>query len=39
MRPPVAHIVAVLFVASSVHNVAAQSPQFVPAYPLYCQVR
>jgi hypothetical protein len=28
---------AFLFVAASFHNAAAQSPQFVPAYPLYCQ--
>jgi hypothetical protein len=37
MRPPVVSIVAVLFVTASLHNAAAQSPQFVPAYPLYCQ--
>jgi tyrosinase len=28
---------AFLLVAASFHNAAAQSPQFVPAYPLYCQ--
>jgi Common central domain of tyrosinase/Polyphenol oxidase middle domain len=26
-----------LVAAAGTHNVAAQSPQFVPAYPLYCQ--
>jgi hypothetical protein len=37
MRPPFLPIGAFLFVATSFHNAAAQSPQFVPAYPLYCQ--
>jgi len=37
MRPPVVTIGAFLFIAASLHNAAAQSPQFVPAYPLYCQ--
>src|SRR5271157_1500356 len=37
MRPPVVPVGAFLFVAASFHNAAAQSPQFVPAYPLYCQ--
>ena len=37
MRPPFAAIGALLFLAASFHNAAAQSPQFVPAYPLYCQ--
>jgi len=36
MRPPVVTIGAFLFIAASLHNAAAQSPQFVPAYPLYC---
>src|SRR6516225_5194003 len=37
MRPPVVPISAFLFIAANLHNAAAQSPQFVPAYPLYCQ--
>ena len=37
MRPPVVPVGPFLFVAASFHNAAAQSPQFVPAYPLYCQ--
>ena len=38
MRPGVVMLIGALFVfAASSHNAAAQSPQFVPAYPLYCQ--
>jgi tyrosinase len=37
VRSPIVLIGAFLFVAASFHNAAAQSPQFVPAYPLYCQ--
>ncbi len=37
MRSPLVPIGAFLLVAASFHNAAAQSPQFVPAYPLYCQ--
>ncbi len=36
MRPPLMSIGAFLFLAGSFHSAAAQSPQFVPAYPLYC---
>src|SRR3974390_1810164 len=37
MRSPFLPIGAFLFVAASFHDAVAQSPQFVPAYPLYCQ--
>src|SRR3974390_3475720 len=37
MRSPFLPIGAFLFAAASFHDAAAQSPQFVPAYPLYCQ--
>jgi hypothetical protein len=37
VRSPIVPIGAFLFIAASFHNAAAQSPQFVPAYPLYCQ--
>jgi hypothetical protein len=36
MRPPLVPVGAILLLAASFHNAAAQSPQFVPAYPLYC---
>jgi tyrosinase-like protein/polyphenol oxidase-like protein len=36
MRPPLAPAIAFLLLAASFHDTAAQSPQFVPAYPLYC---
>jgi hypothetical protein len=36
MRPPLVSFVAFLLLAASFHDTAAQSPQFVPAYPLYC---
>jgi hypothetical protein len=36
MRPPLAPVVAFLLLATNVHSAAAQSPQFVPAHPLYC---
>ena len=39
MRAPFALIGAILLLAASLPNAAAQSPQFVPAYPLYCQAR
>jgi tyrosinase-like protein/polyphenol oxidase-like protein len=37
MRPSMRSIGALFVFAASSHNAAAQSPQFVPAYPLYCQ--
>src|ERR1700739_2649711 len=37
VRSSIVPIGAFLFVTASFHNTAAQSPQFVPAYPLYCQ--
>jgi hypothetical protein len=37
MRPSIRSIGALFVFAASSHNAAAQSPQFVPAYPLYCQ--
>jgi Common central domain of tyrosinase/Polyphenol oxidase middle domain len=37
MRPTTISIGALFVFAASSHNAAAQSPQFVPAYPLYCQ--
>src|SRR5579863_6531406 len=36
MRAPLALVGATLLLAASLPNAAAQSPQFVPAYPLYC---
>jgi len=36
MRPPLVPIGAILLLAASFHSAAAQSPQFVPAFPLYC---
>src|SRR5947209_9344538 len=36
MRPPFAPVGALLLLVAIFHNAAAQSPQFVPAYPLYC---
>jgi hypothetical protein len=36
MRLPVAPVGAILLLGASCHDAAAQSPQFVPAYPLYC---
>ena len=37
MRPALYFIGALFVFAASFHGAAAQSPQFVPAYPLYCQ--
>jgi hypothetical protein len=37
MRPPVAPIGAFRFFATGFHSATAQSPQFGPAYPVYCQ--
>src|SRR5580693_10651136 len=37
MRPSIRSIGTLFVFAASSHNAAAQSPQFVPAYPLYCQ--
>jgi len=37
VRPPASPIAFILFVSANTHPAAAQSPQFVPAYPLYCQ--
>ena len=37
MRAPIVALAIFVLFAASTHNAAAQSPQFVPAYPLYCQ--
>ena len=37
MRPVLYFVAALFLFAESFHGAAAQSPQFVPAYPLYCQ--
>ena len=37
MRPALYFIGSFFVFAASFHGAAAQSPQFVPAYPLYCQ--
>ncbi len=36
MRPPFLAVIAFLLLTAAFHDAAAQSPQFVPAYPLYC---
>ena len=37
MRALFAPVAASLLLPATLHSAAAQSPQFVPAYPLYCQ--
>jgi hypothetical protein len=36
MRPPFVSIGTILLLAASFNDAAAQNPQFVPAFPLYC---
>jgi Common central domain of tyrosinase/Polyphenol oxidase middle domain len=37
MRPTIIFYIALFVFGATCHNAVAQSPQFVPAYPLYCQ--
>jgi hypothetical protein len=37
VRAPIVALAIFVLFAARTHNAAAQSPQFVPAYPLYCQ--